>query len=540
MQGKAFAARSLSVISPQQLDTLDPQQMRQALLGLMAEMATKDEQLERQTREVAFKQALVDKLTHELAVLKRLKFAATSEKFCAGLSAEQRSLLEETLDADIAEASGEIERASRGDKGKKDKQSPKREPLPPHLPRRDVHHEPESTACGCGCQMKRIGQDVSEKLDYEPGVFTVERHVRGKWACTLCQKLVQAPVPAHIIDKGIPTASLLAQVLVAKFLDHLPLHRQEHIFKRAGMAIARSTLAQWVGECGAQLQPLVDALSAELLRHAVLHADETPVGMLKPGNKKTHKAYIWTYCTTTFNPTKAVVFNFAETRSGENVREFLGQNGQHPWKGKLVTDGFSGYHATFERGVTGVGCVAHARRKFHELWVNHGSKIGEQALRYFQLLFKIEADVASCTTEERRRIRQRKSRRVAEALQNWLLRQRRQVPDGSATAKAIDYSLKRWDALTRYIGDGDLPISNNWVENQIRPIALGRSNWLFAGSLRAGQRAAAVMSLVHSARINGHDPYAYLKDILERLPTHPASRIDDLLPHRWTTPTIST
>jgi transposase len=540
VQGKAFAARSRSVISPQQLDTLDPQQMRQALLGLIAEMATKDQLLERQTREVAFKQALVDKLTHELAVLKRLKFAATSEKFCAGLSAEQRSLLEETLDADIAEASGEIERASRGDKGKKDKQSPKREPLPPHLPRRDVHHEPESTACGCGCQMKRIGQDVSEKLDYEPGVFTVERHVRGKWACARCQKLVQAPVAPHIIDKGIPTASLLAQVLVAKFLDHLPLYRQEHIFKRAGMAIARSTLAQWVGECGAQLQPLVDALSAELLRHAVLHADETPVGMLKPGNKKTHKAYIWTYCTTTFNPTKAVVFNFAETRSGENVREFLGQNGQHPWKGKLVTDGFSGYQATFERGVTGVGCVAHARRKFHELWANHGSKVGEQALRYFQLLFKIEADIASCTTEERRRIRQRKSRRVAAALQNWLLRQRRQVPDGSATAKAIDYSLKRWDALTRYIGDGDLPISNNWVENQIRPIALGRSNWLFAGSLRAGKRAAAVMSLVHSARINGHDPYAYLKDILERLPTHPASRIDDLLPHRWTTPTIST
>jgi transposase len=523
------------VISTQQLDSLDPQQMRQALLGLMSEMAAKDELLERQTREVAFKQALVDKLTHELAVLKRLKFAATSEKFCAGLSAEQKSLLEETLDADIAQACAEIDRATgdKKSKDKKDKQSPKREPLPPHLPRREVHHEPESTACGCGCQMKRIGQDVSEKLDYEPGVFTVERHVRGKWACARCQKLVQAPVPAQIIDKGIPTASLLAQVLVAKFLDHLPLYRQEHIFKRAGMAIARSTLAQWVGECGAQLQPLVDALSAELLRHDVLHADETPVAMLKPGNKKTHKAYIWTYCTTSFNPTKAVVFNFAETRSGENVREFLGQNGECPWKGKLVTDGFSGYHATFERGVTGVGCVAHARRKFHELWASHGSKVGEQALRYFQLLFKIEEEVAGATSEERRRIRQRKSRRVAAALQKWLLRQRHQVPDGSATAKAIDYSLKRWEALTRYIGDGDLPISNNWVENQIRPIALGRSNWLFAGSLRAGKRAAAVMSLVHSARINGHDPYAYLRDVLERLPTQPASRITELLPHRW-------
>jgi len=305
------------------------------------------------------------------------------------------------------------------------------------------------------------------------------------------------------------------------------------------MAIARSTLAQWVGECGAQLQPLVDALSAELLRHAVLHADETPVPMLKPGNKKTHKAYIWSYCTTSFNPTKAVVFNFAETRSGENVRAFLGQDGERPWKGKLVTDGFSGYKASFERGVTEVGCAAHARRKFHELWVNHGSKVGEQALRYFQLLFEIEEGIAGSTPDERRRIRQRKSRRVTAALNKWLLRQRLLVPDGSATAKAIDYSLKRWAALTRYIDDGDLPISNNWVENHIRPIALGRANWLFAGSLRAGRRAAAVMSLVHSARINGHDPYAYLKDILERLPTHPAGRIDDLLPHRWAPSTTS-
>jgi transposase len=373
--------------------------------------------------------------------------------------------------------------------------------------------------------MKRIGQDVAERLDYEPGVFTVERHVRGKWACAHCQKLVQAPVPAHVIDKGIPTAGLLAQVLVAKFLDHLPLYRQERIFERAGMLIARSTLAQWVGECGAQLQPLVDALTAELLRHGVLHADETPVGMLKPGNKKTHKAYVWTYCTTSFNEIKAVVFNFAETRSGENVRSFLRQDGEHAreqaWSGTLVTDGFSGYKATFERGVTEAGCMAHARRKFHELWANHGSKVGEQALRYFQVLFRIEEEVATATAEERRRLRQRKSRRVAAALQKWLLAQRQRVPDGSATAKAIDYSLKRWQALTRYIDDGDVPISNNWVENQIRPIALGRSNWLFAGSLRAGKRAAAVMSLVHSAKINGHDPYAYLKDVLERLPTQP-------------------
>jgi transposase len=524
------------VIAPQQLDSLDPQQMRQALLTLMAEMAAKDELLARQRSEVAFKQALIDKLTHELAILRRLKYAVTSEKFCAGMSAEQKSLLEETLDTDIAQLAAELEQAADAKpdgKDKKDKQTPKREPLPPHLPRRDVHHEPQDTACACGCQMKRIGQDIAERLDYEPGVFSVERHVRGKWACAHCQKLVQAPVPAHVIDKGIPTAGLLAHVLVAKFLDHLPLYRQERIFERAGMAIARSTLAQWVGECGAQLQPLVDALTTELLRHGVLHADETPVSMLKPGNRKTHKAYMWTYCTTSFDPVKAVVFNFAETRSGENVRTFLRQDGEQAWNGTLVTDGFSGYKATFERGVTEAGCVAHARRKFHELWANHGSKVGEQALRYFQVLFRIEEEVTGATAEERRRLRQRKSRRVASALNKWLLAQRQLVPDGSATAKAIDYSLKRWQALTRYIDDGDVPISNNWVENQIRPIALGRANWLFAGSLRAGKRAAAIMSLVHSAKINGHDPYVYLKDILERLATQPASRIEELLPHRW-------
>ena len=498
-------------------------------------MAAKDELLARREREATFKQALIDKLTHEVATLRRLKYAVTSEKFCAGMSAEQKSLLEETLDSDIAQLAAELEQADADTraKDKKTQQTPKREPLPPHLPRRDVHHEPENTACACGCEMKRIGQDIAERLDYEPGVFTVERHVRGKWACAHCQKLVQAPVPAHVIDKGIPTAGLLAQVLVAKYLDHLPLYRQERIFERAGHLIARSTLAQWVGECGAQLQPLVDALAAELLRHGVLHADETPVGMLKPGNKKTHKAYMWTYCTTRFNETRAVVFNFAETRGGENVRGFLQQDSKQAWKGTLVTDGFSGYKATFERGVTEAGCVAHARRKFHELWANHGSKVGEQALRYFQVLFRIEEEVADATADERRRLRQRKSRRVAAALHKWLLAQRQRVPDGSATAKAIDYSLKRWQALTHYIDDGDVPISNNWVENQIRPIALGRSNWLFAGSLRAGKRAAAIMSLVHSAKINGHDPYAYLKDVLERLPTQPASRIEELLPHRW-------
>jgi len=501
----------------QDLDTLDPEQLRQALRASRAE--------------VAFKQAVIDKLTHENAILKRLKFAAKSEAY----NAEQKSLLEETLDSDLAAVAAEIETMGPSTKAAGDKQVPKREKLPANLPRREIRHEPENTTCGCGTPMQRIGEDVAEKLDYQPGVFTVERHIRGKWVCKCCEKITQAPVPPHVIDKGLPTTGLLAQVLVAKYLDHLPLYRQEAIFERAGHLIARSTLAQWVGECGVQLQPLVDALAAELLRQPVLHADETPVAMLKPGHGKTHRAYLWSYCTTPFNPAKAVVFDFADSRGGQHVRGFLGLPGTQDkpgWQGKLVTDDFSGYKACFELGVTEVGCMAHARRKFHELWANHGSQIGEQALKFFTQLYEVEREVADADSQARLDAR-RRSRPVADALHQWMRQQRQKIPDGSATARAIDYSLNRWGALTRFLDDGDLPIDNNWVENRIRPIALGRQNWLFAGSLRAGKRAAAVMSLIHSAKLNGLDPYAYMRDVLERLPTQPASRIDELLPHRW-------
>ncbi len=309
--------------------------------------------------------------------------------------------------------------------------------------------------------MKRIGEDISEKLDYMPGVFTVERHIRGKWVCAECETLVQEPVAPHIIDKGIPTSRLLAQVLVAKFLDHLPLYRQEAIFERAGLAIARSTLAQWVGECGVQLQPLVDALTAELLKAPVLHADETPVPMLKPGKGKTDRAYMWSWCTTQFHSVKAVVFDFAETRGGQNARDFLRLGTDAGGKGSLVVDDFSGYKACFDLGVSEVGCMAHARRKFHELWANHQSKVGEQALKFPQALYDVERDVAALDIEARQAVRQEKGKPVADALKQWLDEQRQKVPDGSATAKAIDYSRRRWESLTRYLDDGRLPIDNN-------------------------------------------------------------------------------
>ena len=376
--------------------------------------------------------------------------------------------------------------------------------------------------------MKRIGEDVAEKLDYEPGVFSVERHIRDKWACTQCETITQAPVAPHVIDKGIPTTGLLAQVMVAKYADHLPLYRQETIFGRAGLAIPRSTLAQWVGTCGVRLQPLVDALRADLLTHRVLHADETPVAMLKPGAGKTHRTYLWAYAPGAFEDIKAVVYDFCESRSGEHARKFLGD-----WTGSLICDDFSGYKALMITGVTEVGCLAHARRKFFDLHARGKSQIAEAALAQFGKVYDIEREIRNATADERRAVRQQRTRPIVDALHQWMTLQRQKVPGNSATAKTLDYSLRKWQALTRFVNDGQLPVDNNWIENQIRPIAIGRNNWLFAGSLRAGQRAAAIMSLVQSARMNRHDPYAYLKDVLARLPTHKAIHIGELLPHRW-------
>ena len=513
----------LSMLMPTQLDHLTADELRQLVQGLSLHVTHQDELIGKKDQELHWRQTKIDKLTHELAMHKRWRFGVKAEHW----PIEQRHLFAETADADVAAMESELEALSTA-KMPTEKRQPKRAVLPPELPRTEIVHEPESTTCPCGCSLKRIGEEIAEKLDYTPGVFTVERHIRGKWVCAQCETLVQAPVPAHVIDKGIPTAGLLAQVLVAKYLDHLPLYRQESIFGRAGLAIPRSTLAQWIGRCGVALQPVVDALKAEMLACEILHADETPVAMLNPGAGKTQRAYLWAYCTGAFNPMKAVVYDFAETRGGKHAREFLGD-----WRGTLVCDDYSGYKALLAEGVTEAGCMAHARRKFFDLQANHQSQIAGEALELFGQLYGVEREVAELSDEARWRIRQEKAKPILDLLHRWLTTHRQKVPNGSSIAKAIDYSLRRWTALSHYVTDAQVPIDNNCAENRMRPIAIGRKNWLFAGSSRAGQRAAAVMSLIQSAKLNGIEPLAYLKDVLNRLPTQPASRVADLLPHRW-------
>jgi len=444
------------------------------------------------------------------------------------MDAIQKPLFDESVEEDLAALGQDLEDLSTPTADDKPKRAPKRTALPAHLPRVEYRHEPESTTCACGCALKRIGEDVSEKLDYAPGLFSVDRHIRGKWVCTQCQTLIQAPMTPEIIDKGIPTSGLLAHLLVAKFSDHLPLYRQSTIFGRAGLAIARSTLASWVGVCGSKLQPLVDQLKAQVLTHSVLQADETPVSTLAPGTGKTHRSYLWAYATGEFESLRAVVYDFTPSRSGEHARTFLGA-----WKGHLVCDDYSGYKASFLKGVTEVGCMAHARRHFFELHVANKSALAAEAVDRIRQLYAIEAEIKVLKPPDRLEHRQRRSVPIADSLYEWLKAQRAMVPDGSAIAKAIDYSLNRWPALTRFLNDPALPIDNNHDERQIRPWAVGKKNWLFTGTQLAGQRAAAIMSLIQTAKLNGHDPHAYLKDVLARLPTQPASALHELLPHNW-------
>ena len=423
----------------------------------------------------------------------------------------------------------------------------KRIVIPDNLDITTIIHEPPSTTCECGCQITQIGQDVQDKLGFKPKQFYRERHIYPKYTCRNAEcnreRLVQVKTDAQIIDKSIATPALLAHILISKYADHLPLYRQSLIYQRSGVYLSDSTLADWVGRCGVQLGFLANRLRQLILTQPILHADETPVKVLngygvKDVKGKLKQGYVWAYVTPKHSPIKAVVYDFAQGRGSEYPNTFL-----QGFKGKLVCDGYNGYKPLFGRGVIEVGCMAHARRKFHELHVTGQSLISIEALELFQSLYAVEREIderfeknqspMSRDAQIVRQIRQNKAKPVADKLYAWLQQKRLGTTKNAAITKAIEYCLKRWQALTRYLDDGNLPIDNNWAENQMRPWALGRKNWLFAGSLESGKRAANVMSLIQSARLNGLDPYAYLADVLRRLPTHPDSQIDELLPHVW-------
>jgi len=384
----------------------------------------------------------------------------------------------------------------------------------------------------------KIGEDISEQLDVEPAKFFVHRHIRPQYACRSCETVTAAPIPPAVIDGGMAATGLLTWVMIGKYQDHLPLYRLEQIAVRDGVALSRSTLADWVGRLGVALQPLADRLAWHLRQRHCLHADETPVPQLDPGSGKTKKAYLWAYRSNDLQPgPKIIVFDYQAGRGGRHAQQFLGD-----WQGPLLVDDYAGYKALFAAArahpepqrliepCVELACWAHARRKFFDLFQASQSPIAHEALNRIATLYAVEADGREMTADERQRLRAERSLPALVALHGWLHQIRLNTAPNSATAKAIDYSLKRWAALRCYAETGDLPIDNNPVENSIRPIALGKKNWLFAGSERAGQRAAVIQTLLGTAKLNGLDPSAWLKDTLEKLPIWPNSRIDELLP----------
>ena len=395
---------------------------------------------------------------------------------------EQRSLFDEAMAADIAAVETELDELRSADPQEppKPRDKPKRRALPPELPRVETRHEPASCTCAdCGAALVAIGEHVSEKLDVEPAKFFVRRQVYPQYACRACESIVAEPVAPAIVDRGIAAPGLIAQVAISKYVDHLPLYRQEAIFARSGVEIGRTSMAEWMGAAGVALQPLVAVLRNELLGHHVLHADETPVAMLDPGAGKTKRAYLFAYRTATADP--IVVFDFCTSRSGRHAKQFL-----DAYRGALMVDDYGGYKALFSEGVTELGCWAHARRKFVDLHKASGSEIAKKAIEKIAVLYGIEAKVRDLDDADRQAYRRCHAGPLIDDLKTWLVKLRPTVAGNSGTANAIDYTLKRWAALIRYLDDGRYPIDNNPIENAIRPIALGRKNWLFAGSETAG------------------------------------------------------
>lgn len=506
-----------------QLNTItDVETLRALTLKLIAD---RDAELAQRDRVIVYKSAKIDQLTREIARLRRVQFAARTEK----LNPEQRALFDEAISADIAAVEAELTalRSPEAAQAHAERTPAKRRPLPPGLPRVETRHEPASCACAdCGGALVLIGEHVSEKLDCKPLEFFVRKDVYPQYACRACATVVAEPVAPAIIDRGQAAPGLLAQVATAKYVDHLPLYRQQAIYARSGVELSRSTLAEWMGAIGVALAPLTVALRVELRTLPVLHADETPVAQLDPGAGQTRRAYLFAYRSATEAP--IVVFDYCSNRSGRHAAAFLGD-----WRGALMVDDFAGYKALFAAGVTELGCWAHARRKFFDLHAANKSTIAAEALQRIAAVYGIEQAARGLDADARQAYRQQHAKPKLVEFKAWLDALRPTVLGASGTCSAIDYTLKRWAALTRYLDDGRYPIDNNPVENAIRPIALGRKNWLFAGSETAGQRAAAIMSLLATAKANGHDPHAWLSDVLKRLPTTLDRDIETLLPHHW-------
>jgi transposase len=529
--------------TPDQLPN-DIEEMKQLFLAQAAN-------LEKLTAELAAAKAglityalEIEKLKFQLARLRRQKYGSSSERIEREIAQLELKLEEIEAAKAAAEAKAEAaaaaapttDTAASQPAPAKDKK-PRRK-FPEHLPRTTVVHEP-SPACptpGCDGTLRKVSEDVTEVLKYIPARFEVERHVRPAMSCRKCESMVQAPMPALPIPRGQADASVLAHVAIAKFCDHLPLYRQSEIYARDGVDLDRSLLADWNGKSAWLLEPLAQKIGEHVMAGRVIHGDDTPVNVLAPGHGKTKTGRFWVYLRDErphLGPAPpAVVYYYTPDRKGEHCRAHLAS-----FTGCLHADGYSGFSQLYHREegakpgpITEIACWSHARRLFFDVYDSNGSPIAKEALERIGVAFDIEHTIAGKPPDVRQQVRAQLAKPRLEELAAWLDEQLQRIPGRSELAKAIRYARSRWVALTRYIGDGRLEISNNAVENALRCIGIGRKNWLFAGSDSGGVRAAIFYTIIRTCVLNGVEPEGYLREVLACIGEHPINRIQELLP----------
>jgi transposase len=506
------------------LDALDVEALKSLVIAKHSELL---EQRRSNAQEIEHLKLVIEKY-------RRMIFGRKSEKLSGELEQLEFRLEElETAQAaeEASQAATEATQPSSTQTDSKRRSRPARKPLPEDLPREVVTHLPAHSNCpDCGGALRQFGEDVSEQLERIPATFKVIRHVRPKFACAACEHVVEAPAPARPIHRGLPGPALLAHVLVSKYADHQPLYRQSQIYAREGVDLDRSTLAGWVGAASELLTPLVDQIRKHALAAAKIHADDTPVPVLAPGNGKTRTGRLWTYVRDDrpagVSTAPAVWFAYSEDRKGEHPRRHL-----KDFKGALQADAYSGFHHLYGDGnIYEVACWAHTRRKFHDIHVAHASPTTTEALARIGALYGIEEQIRGKPAELRCSVRQTRSRPLLDELRQWMEKTLRSLSTKSETAGAIRYALSHWRALTRYVDDGKLEIDNNSAERALRAVAIGRKNYLFMGADSGGQRAASLYSLIGTAKLNGLDPAFYLRTVLATIAEHPINRIEELLP----------
>jgi transposase len=486
-----------------------------------------------------FRALLIEKLKYTIKKLRHEQFGQSSER---GALLEQLELQLSDLEEDASQAETVARMAAAAVTSEKitvqsfERRRPARRPLPDHLPReRIVYPAPAACPCCGGGTLRKIGEDVTETLELIPRQWKVIQHVREKFSCRTCEAITQPPAPSHPIARGRAGPKLLAHILFSKYGLHLPLNRQSATYAREGIDLDVSTLADWVGAAAATLMPLIEVIRTHVFAAERIHADDTTVPVLAKG--KTRTGRLWTYVRDDRpfggpDPPAAVFF-YSRDRGGEHPQHHLAS-----YTGLMQADAYAGFNRLYEAGrkagpIIEAACWAHARRNFFDLVRLQKAPIAAEAVRRIDALFAIEREINGLSADERLRVRDERSRPLMTELKTWLGEQRAKLSSKNETAKAIDYSLKRWIALTRFLADGRLCISNNAAERALRGIAVGRHNWTFAGSDEGGQRAAAIYTLIETAKLNNIDPQAWLADVLARLPDHPMKQIADLLPWNW-------